>query len=79
MTCAQMVMILRGRSKCPLCDEVLAEKDSVIAFPAFIPRGHQLSSFSDAAFHLPCFQKHEDADDVVALYNDHRRKRYRGR
>jgi len=59
-----MVMIILGKSKCPLCNQILEKNDPVTAFPAFLPYDHKFGRFSDAAFHTTCFDKDPDSNDV---------------
>jgi hypothetical protein len=59
-----MAIIIRGKSKCLLCNQILEEGDPLTAFPAFLPADHRFGKFSDAAFHTTCFDKDPDANDV---------------
>jgi hypothetical protein len=63
-----MAMIIRGKSICPLCNEVLEEGEHLTAFPAFLPSDHLFGKFSDAAFHTICFEKDPDADAVHDVF-----------
>jgi hypothetical protein len=66
-----MALVLLGRSKCPLCSEVMKEGEELKAFPAFLPYDHRFGRFSDAAFHKVCFEKDEDAqavDDMLYVW-----------
>jgi hypothetical protein len=67
-----MAMIIRGKTICPLCGRVLAEDDEVVSFPAFLRPEHELGAFSDAAYHLQCFEVHPRAGEVSALYQRYR-------
>ena len=67
-----MALIFPGKTKCPLCGRFLDECDDIVAFPAFVRFDHELGSFSDAAFHRECFDRHPKADDVRALYARYR-------
>jgi hypothetical protein len=59
-----MALIILGKSKCPLCSEVMKQGEELKAFPAFLPYDHRFGRFSDAAFHKVCFEKDSDASDV---------------
>lgn len=61
-----MALVIKGRTPCGICGEPLEEP--IIGFPAFLGRDHELSGFSDAAFHERCFISHPRAADVTALY-----------
>jgi len=67
-----MALIFKGKSKCPLCERVLAQDDEIVSFPAFLRLDHELGNFSDAAFHRECFEKHPRATHVNALYARYR-------
>lgn len=67
-----MALVFPGKTKCPLCGLALAEHDEIVAFPAFLPFGHECGTFSDAAFHRECFEAHPRAVDVSALYARYR-------
>lgn len=54
-----MSLLLRGRTVCPLCDNVIGETDEAVLFPAFSWSDQDpLLLFNDAVFHASCF----DAD-----------------
>lgn len=63
-----MAMIILGKSKCPLCNQILKEGEPLTAFPAFLPTNHRFGKFSDAAFHTACFDKDPDANDVDNMH-----------
>jgi len=63
-----MAMIIRGKSKCPLCNQILEDTEHLTALPAFIPSDHRFGKFSDAAFHTECFEKDPDYNDVENMY-----------
>jgi hypothetical protein len=62
-----MALILRGKTICPLCGNLIGEGDDVFATPAFLKSTHPLSSFSDAAFHAKCFAESEERERVESL------------
>lgn len=63
-----MALIIRGKSKCPLCNQILDDNDHITAYPAFLPADHRFGKFSDAAFHTICFEKDPDAGAVGDMY-----------
>ena len=63
-----MALVVAGKTRCPLCGNVLASSDELVAFPAFLGAKHRLSDFSDAAFHRSCFQSHPLAPEVQRIY-----------
>jgi hypothetical protein len=62
-----MALLIRGKSICPLCGAVIGISDEVSALPAFLPLGHRLARFSDAAFHRHCFEASADRVEVEQL------------
>ena len=65
-----MAMIFLGKSKCPLCGEVLESGQELVATTHFIESPeHPLWRFSDAAMHYTCFQLWEHREPFVAKYN----------
>lgn len=67
-----MAIIFLGNTPCGLCGEVLKSEDEIVAFTAFLPRGHPLHRYSDGAFHSHCFQEWPDAPEFERLYRDFR-------
>ena len=63
-----MAIIMRGKSKCRLCGEVLDASAQIVAFAAFLPATHELSRYSDAAFHAECFAKWSEREQFEKLY-----------
>ena len=63
-----MALIIRGKSKCPLCNQILEETDHVTAFPSFVPSDHRFGKFSDAALHTSCFEKDPDYQAVEDMF-----------
>ncbi len=60
-----MALILRGKTRCWICGQILDERDEVVAFPAFIGnRNDPMYPFSDAAVHSNCLASHPFAEDV---------------
>lgn len=67
-----MALIILGKSTCPLCNQILEKGEPLKAFPAFLPSDHRFGKFSDAAFHVACFDKDPDAgavEDMHYVYN----------
>ena len=73
-----MALIIRGKSRCPLCNSTLGQKDPLVAFSPFLPDSHPLARFSDAAFHRACLEKDRHADAVMKLHERYQ-KIWRGR
>ncbi len=67
-----MALIILGKTECTLCGKPLLENDEVVGFPAFLPTQHQLSQFSDAAFHKACFDNAPEHQAVEDLYRQYR-------
>jgi hypothetical protein len=55
-----MAIVIRGKSKCVLCGNLLRDGDEVVSFSPFVSNElDPLWKFSDAGFHVNCF--HQDA------------------
>ncbi len=66
-----MALIIRGKTKCPVCSEVLREEDAIVSFPALFSKGHKYSFCSDAAFHAGCFSEWEHSDSALSVYQEY--------
>lgn len=64
-----MVLLIRGKSKCSLCETVLARDEAVVGFAAFLSQGHPLWRYSDSAMHPRCFEVWEHREEFEALYS----------
>jgi hypothetical protein len=64
-----MAIIIRGKTECPLCGEVLRGGDDLMASPPFLQSG-LLFRFSDAAMHRACFTNWPLADKFIAAFNE---------
>jgi hypothetical protein len=51
-----------------VCAARVQRKPRQTAFPAFLPRGHKLLRFADAAFHRDCFEKLPEAPLMHSLF-----------
>ena len=58
-----------GRSKCPICNEVIYEGEEV-AFPHFADAGEPFSLFSDTALHRKCFNSHPYRNDFEVAWKE---------
>jgi hypothetical protein len=63
-----MAQLIRGKSKCGLCGQLIHTGDDVVAFPAFLPPSHVLFRFSDTAFHERCFSVCSERSEIEMLY-----------
>lgn len=65
-----MALIISGKTKCPLCGEVIAAGQRLVATSPFIEDpNHALWRFSDAAIHYDCFQSWERREEFVTEFN----------
>lgn len=64
-----MAIIIRGKSTCGLCGEVLGASAQIVGFPAFLPATHELSRYSDSAFHTECFTNWSERETFERLYH----------
>ena len=67
-----MALILSGKTPCGLCGEVMAKDAYIVAFPAFLPQGHELWRFSDGAFHHVCWEREPSRPRFECLYEQYR-------
>ena len=76
-----MGVVILGRTRCPLCGQVLEPGQDVIGFPPlFDNRREAISVLSDAAVHRPCLLRSpfaERALTVLADERDHRGRPWR--
>jgi hypothetical protein len=68
-----MANIILGKSNCSLCGEILNSTADAVGFPAFLPAGHALAPYSDAAFHRNCFIAWDEHDEFQRLYDEYLR------
>lgn len=74
-----MAIILIGRSRCPLCDEILDSGQETVATTAFIEDvNHPLWRYSDAAMHAKCFLGWSQREAFIDGFNEFWRRRHRG-
>ena len=65
-----MALIIRGKSKCPICGEALQKDQRLVATSHFIyDRVDPLWQFSDAGMHYECFQHWPHREIFVSKYN----------
>ena len=65
-----MALILKGKTECALCHEVVKENEEIVATSHFIPDPKdRLWRFSDAAMHKTCFSEWDQRQVFVEKYN----------
>ena len=65
-----MAIVVRGKSACSICNQILRDGDDIIGTPHFIAdTAHQLYRFSDSAMHQLCFEGWEHAQQFRSLYD----------
>jgi hypothetical protein len=66
-----MAIIFRGRSRCSLCDRVIAESDDIVLTSHFIgDPADTLWRFSDSGMHRSCFLAWDQRAEFVRRYNE---------
>jgi len=61
-----MALIFNGITECKLCNCKITDKDSIVAFPAFIVNEcDPLFMFNDSVFHESCLLKHRSSDEIL--------------
>jgi hypothetical protein len=66
-----MALLIRGRTECALCREVIEGEDDIVATSRFItdPKD-SLWPYSDAAFHRRCFAAWERREEFIRCFNE---------
>ncbi|RBL92283.1 hypothetical protein [Chitinophaga flava] len=65
-----MAIVFQGLSTCPLCEEVLDERNAYTMFPPLCGNAKEaLYIFSDAAVHVDCLQKHPLCEMALSARN----------
>ena len=62
-----MAIVFTGKSKCPLCGEVLVTGSDTISLPPIRQTGHALFAFFDCGIHRECFDNWEGKEEALAL------------
>ena len=66
-----MALIIRGKTECPLCHQVIAADDDIVATSHFIADPQDwLWQYSDAAFHRRCFAAWDRREEFVRRFNE---------
>ncbi len=68
-----MAQFIAGKTKCCICGNAILTTEEIVAIPAFVPKGHVFSSYSDGTFHKDCFLVWEDHEQFKSLYDDYQR------
>ena len=72
-----MALLLRGKTECALCGEVIGATDEVVGTQHFISDpSDTFFRYSDAVLHKTCFEAWEQRAEFLARYEEHIR-RYR--
>lgn len=62
-----MAIVIRGKSKCSLCQKTIEENDRIVSFSNFVSNElDPLWLFNDAGFHETCFHSHPLAKKAIA-------------
>jgi len=65
-----VAIILRGKSKCPICGDVIGKEDELVSTSHFIQdRTDPLWRFSDAGMHRQCFLAWQHRSEFVERFN----------
>lgn len=66
-----MAIIIRGKTKCAGCGELLRDGDEVVSFSPFVSNQlDPLWKFSDAAFHATCFRQEPLAEKARQRHDE---------
>jgi hypothetical protein len=67
-----MAIILIGKSRCPLCGEILTAESSIISLPAISDVSNPLYHFFDSGIHESCFEKWGKKSEIDTILKDER-------
>ncbi len=74
-----MALLFRGKSRCPICEQVIATEDEVVMSPAFMnDASHPLWKLNDSAMHASCFAAWPQKQAFIEAFNEHYALHYRG-
>ena len=66
-----MALIIRGATRCPLCEAAIGEGDDIVATSHFVlDESDPLWRFSDAAMHRFCFLRWPLREAFISRYNE---------
>lgn len=66
-----MTLLLRGKTICNICGQVIGENDEAVGFSPFVMNAADpLFRFDDAAMHATCFASHPLAEKAKARYEE---------
>lgn len=68
-----MANVILGKTRCVICRKAIESLQDAIAFPAFVPAGHEFSAFSDGVFHEACFKEWDKHLQFQRLYDEYKR------
>ena len=65
-----MAIVLRGKTECSVCSNVIMDGDDIVATTHFIAdKNDPLWRFSDSAMHRSCFLQWDQRVEFVAKFN----------
>src|SRR5438034_11391672 len=64
-----MALLIRGKTKCSLCGQVITDGEEVMSFGPFVTnRRDPLLRYSDQSFHAAHFWRQPDAEKAMARW-----------
>ena len=68
-----MALLIRGKTQCRLCGQVITETDNVVSFPPItVNEADGLFLFNDGSFHQGCFESHPLALSAQTRFEESR-------
>ena len=62
-----MAWLIRGKTKCCLCKQIIEDKQEAVMFPALYIEDDELRAlFSDNAMHKDCFSSHPLKNNLIS-------------
>lgn len=65
-----MAIVITGKSKCPVCNEIINKNDDIVLFPPFVQNTNDPFYFlNDSAVHVKCLLNHELGKQALEYKN----------
>jgi hypothetical protein len=66
-----MGLLIRGKTRCSLCEQVITDGEEVVSFGPFVSNGRDpLLKYSDQSFHADDLWRQPDAEKAMARWNE---------
>ena len=65
-----MAIIFLGKSKCPLCNEILTQEDDIIGLPPISDTSNLLYEYFDCGFHKTCYENWNKRKEIESILSN---------